>query len=64
MVLEVRKMHEDAVECILGHLFAQTRIVEVVEVVSEKVVEMFGGRRVLVLVGTPGEKTLNCVFVP
>jgi hypothetical protein len=62
--LEVREMHEDAVKGVVGKLFAKTGVVEEVEVVGEKVVELFGRERVFVLVRTPRQKSLYCVFVP
>jgi hypothetical protein len=63
MRLEMREVHQDSIESVLGQLLSRTGREEVMKVVGEEVVELFGRRRVLVLVGTPREKLLNCVIV-
>jgi hypothetical protein len=63
MRLEVRKVHEDAVESVLGKLPAVTTSEEIMKIIGEEVVKLQRGGRVVALVSAPGKKMLNCVIV-
>ena len=63
MALEPGKQHENTIKGSMSLAFALVGIVEIVEVITEEVVEVVGVGRVLGKIGGPGEEGSNCVTV-